>query len=47
LRQEIDSSSTLGINDLTDGKTGGHSVFLGEGAGVSDDGSLIPSRFVS
>ncbi|MCP4413054.1 MAG: hypothetical protein GY808_10895, partial [Gammaproteobacteria bacterium] len=27
------------INDLTDGKTGGNSVFLGSGAGASDDGS--------
>jgi len=27
------------INDLTDGKTGGNSVFLGAGAGTNDDGS--------
>jgi trimeric autotransporter adhesin len=27
------------INDLTDGKTGGSSVFLGQGAGINDDGS--------
>ncbi len=27
------------INDLTDGKTGGQSVFLGSGAGNSDDGT--------
>ncbi len=27
------------INDLTDGKTGGNSVFLGSGAGANDDGS--------
>lgn len=27
------------INDLTDGKTGGNSVFLGQGAGFNDDGS--------
>ncbi len=27
------------INDLSDGKTAGHSVFLGDGAGVNDDGT--------
>ncbi len=27
------------INDLSDAKTGGHSVFLGDGAGVNDDGT--------
>lgn len=27
------------INDLSDGKTGGYSVFLGSGAGTSDDGT--------
>ncbi|MCK4654139.1 MAG: tail fiber domain-containing protein, partial [Candidatus Cloacimonetes bacterium] len=27
------------IDDLTDGKTGGNSVFLGSGAGTSDDGT--------
>ena len=27
------------INDLTDGKTGGYSVFLGSGVGVNDDGT--------
>ncbi len=31
-------SAVIGINDLTDGKTGGHSVFLGQGAGENDDG---------
>ncbi|MCK5759657.1 MAG: hypothetical protein KAH33_00085, partial [Candidatus Delongbacteria bacterium] len=29
-----------GINDLTDGKTGGYSVFLGYNAGFNDNGSL-------
>lgn len=27
------------IDDLTDGKTGGYSVFLGSGAGINDDGT--------
>lgn len=27
------------INDLSDGKTGGYSVFLGSGAGINDDGT--------
>ncbi len=31
--------STVAINDLTDGKTGGNSVFLGTNAGTSDDGT--------
>jgi len=32
-------SGAFSINDLSDGKTGGYSVFLGLGAGVNDDGS--------
>ncbi len=35
----ITGSGVLGINDLTDGKAGGLSVFLGSGAGTNDDGS--------
>jgi len=31
--------STVAIDSLTDGKTGGNSVFLGSGAGNGDDGS--------
>jgi len=34
-----DDGGATEINDLTDGKTGGNSVFLGSGAGVNDDGS--------
>jgi phage baseplate assembly protein gpV len=43
--QILSSTSTgtdwveMEINDLTDGKTGGNSVFLGSGAGTSDDNS--------
>ena len=33
------SLMNFGINDLSDGKTGGNSVFLGDGAGVNDDGT--------
>lgn len=30
---------SISINDLSDGKTGGNSIFLGSGAGTNDDGS--------
>jgi hypothetical protein len=33
------AATEFGIDDLTDGKTGGFSVFLGSGAGELDDGS--------
>ncbi len=33
------SWSFISINDLTDGKTGGGSIFLGSSAGTNDDGS--------
>jgi len=32
-----DFSTSIGIDDLSDGKTGGNSVFLGTGAGANDD----------
>jgi len=34
-----DDGGATEINDLSDGKTGGNSVFLGSGAGENDDGS--------
>jgi hypothetical protein len=34
-----DEGGATEINDLTDGKTGGASVFLGSGAGANDDGT--------
>jgi len=34
-----DDGGATSINDLTDGKTGGSSVFLGNGSGAADDGS--------
>lgn len=36
---EVTGSFNISINDLSDGKTGGRSVFLGEGAGIADDGT--------
>ena len=38
---EVTGTTTIdiGIDDLTDGKTGGNSVFLGDGAGANDDGT--------
>jgi hypothetical protein len=36
---QTSDSEALSINDLTDGKTGGSSVFLGTDAGKNDDGS--------
>jgi len=35
----IDSPGALEVDDLTDGKTGGGSVFIGSSAGYNDDGS--------
>jgi len=32
-------SESMSINDLSDGKAGGNSVFLGSGAGAVDNGS--------
>jgi len=38
---EVTGSLTgIGIDDLSDGKTGGYSVFLGENAGINDDGTI-------
>jgi len=34
-----DEGGVTAINDLTDGKTGGNSVFLGSDAGLNDDGT--------
>jgi len=36
---EIANDDSMGINELTDGKADGSSVFLGNGAGANDDGS--------
>lgn len=36
---ELEDEKAEEINDLSDAKTGGNSVFLGVGAGTSDDGS--------
>ena len=36
---KIVGSGAFSIDDLSDGKTGGYSVFLGQGAGANDDGT--------
>ncbi|MCD4746338.1 MAG: tail fiber domain-containing protein [Bacteroidales bacterium] len=36
---EVIGSGVFGIDNLSDGKTGGFSVFLGSGAGANDDGT--------
>ncbi len=36
---KIVGSGAFSIDDLSDGKTGGYSVFLGRGAGANDDGT--------